>query len=183
MRLFIAINFPEEVKEDIQKVVVSLVTSFPQVSWVKLDNIHLTLKFLGNVKEGQLAGVEKAIKQSTEGMKPFELKFDKLGYFDRNYLIIWLGIKHSKSLVNLVDKIEKEIAKLGFPREKRVFSSHITLGRGKRLTREFVKVIREKIGFCHYQLPSFSVREISLMQSSLSRSGAIYSSIKRFALV
>lgn len=186
MRLFIAINFPKEIKEEIQKAVRPLVASFPQVSWTKLENIHLTLKFLGNTKENKLVSIKEAVRKVVEGTEPFEVRFDKLGYFDRKQLIIWLRVRSDRKLIDLADRIEKETARLGFARKKRTFSPHITLGRGKRLSREVVKKIKGRIdsftpGEC-IRTPPVCLEEISLMQSVLSRQGAIYISLERFAL-
>lgn len=190
MRLFIAINFPKKTKEEIQKVIQPLVKDFPQVSWVKPENIHLTLKFLGNTKEDQLADVKKAVRKAIEGIKPFELKFDQLGYFARHQLIVWLGIKPGGEFISLVGKIEKETVKLGFAREKKAFFPHVTLGRAKRTqchsdpesdsgggSRQ--DSFTSQTGF---GMTTFFVKEISLMQSVLSRKGAVYTSIEQFAL-
>ncbi len=183
MRLFIAIDFPKEIKNTLQDKIRHLRNDFPQVSWVKPENIHLTLKFLGRVEEHKLPKIKKAILAATETISPFELSFTNFGYFDKGYLVIWLGIYPAKKLIDLVENIERETKKLGFPFEKRAYSPHLTFGRGKRLGREMVLQIKDKVRMLPSpQMHNFLVSEIILMQSTLSPHGAFYSPVEKFAL-
>jgi len=183
MRLFIAINFPKEVKEEITKSIEKLVIDFPQVAWTKKENIHLTLKFLGYVNENHLEKIKEGINKSIEGVEPFSLTFTNLGFFDREQLIIWVGLNDCPELTKIVNNLEKEMEKLGFAKEKRIYSPHVTLGRGKKLTSETTlqikNIIKQETKNISLQ---FKVSEITLMESKLTSTGPKYFSLPQFAL-
>lgn len=186
MRLFIAIDSPAEVKKEITASIKELVANFPQVAWTKEENLHLTMKFLGYVKEELQINkkIEEGIKKGAEGLKSFNLVFTEVGYFEREQLIIWLGIKLCNDLFLLTERIEAEMAKLGFPKEKRKFTPHITLGRGKRLTKQTIEEIKGSINTREFILPKlFSVSEIILVNSQLTRTGSIYTPVSKFPLL
>jgi len=183
MRLFIAISLPKKVREIIWEKIKQLKKEFPKVSWIKPDNIHLTLKFLGNVEESKLSEIKKAIVESIKNIHPFNLSFTDFGYFDKGYLVVWLGVQPVRELLDLIGRIEDETKKLGFPSEKRVYSPHITLGRGKHLVKEETVRLTNKIRMLEpIDTSSLPISEIILMQSTLSPAGAIYQSQGKFAL-
>jgi 2'-5' RNA ligase len=184
MRLFIAINFPEKVRSEIEKTREESVAKFPQVAWTKKENIHLTIKFLGHIKnESIVEKIKEGIEKSTEGIKPFELVFDKIGYFAREQLIIWLGAKTDPQLQLLVKRLDGEMEKLGFRKERKEFAPHITLGRGKRLDSKILQEIKQAINSSQFVLPKpFFVSQIILMNSTLSPKGPVYNPISQFAL-
>lgn len=183
MRLFIAISFPKELKEMAWKEVQQLKKTYPQISWVKQNNIHLTLKFLGKVEDSKLPKIKKAMSEAVKNSPPFKLNFTDYGYFDKGYLVVWLGIHPCRELLDLVSKIDEGTKKLGFSKEKRPYSPHITLGRGKRLAKPLTAEIKEEIKILNSPgITSYMVSEITLMQSSLSPKGAIYNPIAKFAL-
>jgi len=190
MRLFIAIDFPEKIKSDIKNSFLSFTQQFPQISWTKIDNLHLTLKFLGNIentgnnrKDNLFAKLQDRIASSIKGLKPFRLEFGKLGLFERNYLVIWLGVISCAELFLLVERIEQETKKLGWDKERSLYSPHITVGRGKHLSKTVRLSIKQAIkNTLPFGLSPYLVLEISLMQSRLTPSGPIYTSLAKFAL-
>lgn len=190
MRLFIAINFPEKVKETIKNSTHFLTLPFPQMSWTKTDNLHLTLKFLGNIRnkvksqeDNLLPQIKKEVERSIEGIRPFKLKFGNLGFFEREQLIVWLGVTPTPNLLCLADKIEQGMKKLGWDREKRPYSAHVTLGRGKQISKDVAQKIKKTIQTSQkINLLPFLVSEINLMQSELTPSGPIYTPLEKFAL-
>jgi len=183
MRLFVAINFPEEVKEEIVKSIEKLNDSFPQVAWTKKENIHLTIKFLGYVKTNLLRQIKQKIEDSICGVKPFELSFDKVGYFAREQLIIWLGVSTPVQLKFLIKRLDKEMDEIGFSKEKREFMPHITVGRGKHLDEQIMEKIKYEISAIKFTpLKPFSVSAITLMQSVLTPRGPIYTPVNKFAI-
>lgn len=183
MRLFIAINFPDQIKRKILKQIEDLKSQFPQVSWVKSENLHLTLKFLGYVKEERLEEIKKGIETVSRDFKPFELTISKMGYFHREPFIIRLNINDSTTLNDLVERLEKEMGKLGFKRENRPYTPHITLGRGRKLKREEVVSIKKEIDESAVFFPiKFTVNKIALMESQLKPTGANYTLLYQFPL-
>lgn len=182
-RLFIAIEFPDKTKTDFTNIINSLQDRFPQVSWTKKENIHLTIKFLGYVQDKLLPEIKHRTKISSQGIRPFELVFEKVGFFAREQLIIWLGAKNHSSLLALIKNLDRQMAKLGFKKEKREFTPHITVGRGKRLDVVILKKIKHKIVSTEFILPKpFRVSEITLIESTLTSKGPIYTPINKFAL-
>lgn len=181
-RVFVAIDFPLEVKKEITRVVEDLKKKSPQIRWEKEENLHLTLKFLGwnqNLEE-IIVGMEKAVEEG----KPFWFRPAELGYFLRESLIVWLGVETQEGLVNLVKNLESEMAKIGFPREKREFSPHITLGR-LRHVKPLAKWRQIAQEMSHLPVPTFAkfkVTEIVLMESQLSPKGASYKVLKTVPL-
>lgn len=197
MRLFVAIDFPESVRDKIVQIVNPLTSQFPQVSWTKKENIHLTIKFLGNIKtkniehktknksweDELLEKIKNGIEQSIMGIKSFELVFEKIGFFEREQLIIWLGAETPSPLSLLVERLDRQMAKLGFPKERRMFTPHITLGRGKHLAKTVSQKIKEFIlNKQVISLPPFLVKEVTLVSSTLVPAGPIYTPLAQFAL-
>lgn len=182
-RLFIAIDFPDKTKTDFTNIINSLQDGFPQVSWTKKENIHLTIKFLGYIKDSLLEEIKQRIEDSLKGIKPFKLSFGKVGYFAREQLIIWLGGSTPAELKSLVKRLDGEMEKIGFMKERREFTPHITVGRGKRLDVLILKKIKHKIVSTEFTLPKpFIVSEITLIESTLTSKGPIYTPINKFAI-
>lgn len=191
MRLFIAIDYPPKLKSEITQLIQNLQSYFPQInkpekiSWTKLENLHLTLKFLGNIgtnQKSKLREIKRGLEETVAEVKPFKLEFTNIGFFENQYLVFWVGIKASHALVNLIDKIEARMGNLGFAKEKRISTPHITIGRGKHLPTNIKKkimlVLKDKRGSI---LPKpFQVKEISLMESKLTPKGPIYTTLAKF---
>lgn len=184
LRLFIAVNFPKKTREEIGGLINELRVEYPQIRWEKTENLHLTLKFLGGVEERKIDKVIKGIERAVEGIKPFWFEPGNLGYFLCQSLIVWLGAKTQEGLFKMVKNLESEMAKIGFPKEKREFLPHITLGRAKKLTsrKKWQRIAKE---VRNYKTPSFSkfkVKEIVLMKSQLTPKGSIYSLVDKVEL-
>jgi len=183
-RLFLAIDFPKETKEELESLIGRLSLKYPQVRWEKRERIHLTLKFLGGVEEERIREILEGIKKVTAGIKPFWLQPEKLGYFLRQSLIVWLGVKVQKGLTQIADNLENEMAKLGFSKEKRAFSPHITIGRAKRVAprKKWQRIAQEIKNFPTPSFSKFKVKEIILMKSQLTPKGSIYSVVDKICL-
>lgn len=183
MRLFISIEFPNYIKEQIVENTRAISLTFPSVSWVKRENLHLTLKFLGFSPPQKLAKIQEGIKKSTVGLVQAPLIFGTLGYFDREPFIIWLGIASSHMLDVLVASLDYEMAHVGFIKEKRPFSPHITLGRARRLSQRekqhVVSIINKQKPIT---VPAFAVKEVALMESKLTSTGPFYTKVATFAI-
>ncbi len=153
------------------------------VSWSRPEGIHLTLKFLGDVEETQVASIAESVRIAAQACAPFSLQVDGTGAFPdfRRPRVYWVGVKEpTGTLTELQTRIETELAKLGFAKEKRAFSAHLTLGRVKST---------EKIGRISTQLQQetpqfgeFITNEITVMQSQLQPSGAVYTPLQRIPL-
>jgi RNA 2',3'-cyclic 3'-phosphodiesterase len=188
IRAFIAIELPSQIKAALAQLQDNLRTSKnASVKWVEPQSIHLTLKFLGNVDEAEIPAVTKALSEAVKGVAPFSLQLGDPGAFPDTHAprVVWVGVGGEiEPLSTLHNNIDRVLAPLGFPPEKRAFSPHLTLGRvrdealpgEKRRLGENVTSLRtgEKL--------SFKTESLSLMRSKLSRAGAVYSRLASLAL-
>ncbi len=196
MRLFVAIEIPVDIRDDIEKSLHPLFLRFPQVSWTKKENIHLTLKFLGNINpdlkiaklkaknpKELLEMIDAATGKSVESIQQFDVTFDKIGYFSREQFIVWLGANANHNLSRLVQNLDDNLAVLDFEREKRKYNPHITLGRGRHIGGNRQEELKYTILNQKFQLPEkFSVSGISLVDSTLTSSGPIYKTLNTYKM-
>lgn len=134
MRLFIAVNFPDEIKRTISAFITSLSKIPSDLKWVKEDNLHLTIQFLGNVSEEQLSAVSNALKNSVAGIPPFNLTLVGIGAFPsvERPRVFWAGLSgETAPLLMLQRQVQREMELLGFEPEKRRFLPHLTLARAR----------------------------------------------------
>jgi 2'-5' RNA ligase len=186
IRAFIAIELPEELQSGILRLQNEFKSAgHTRVKWVTPQNIHLTLKFLGNISSEKAEEIKEVLEKAKQGIAPFQLKTDKLGAFPniRQPRVFWLGMTGElETLLTLQQCIDKALINLGFSKEERLFSPHITIARTRdSATREekaeFGKSI-EKTPFTDRY--TIYVASFNLMRSQLLPSGAIYS---RLAIV
>ena len=180
IRSFIAIELPTTVKQELTTLEDLLKKRCPQVvRWVDPQNIHVTLKFLGDVDSDRVDEINMAIDEATQGMSPFHLELKDLGVFPNlnRVNIIWVDAKGDlDKLTDLQKQIESNMEQLGFAREDRDFTPHLTIGR----VRDYVSPDdRKKIGqvlsqtaFASAQV--ITVNSVNLMKSQLTNTGAIY---------
>jgi len=175
MRLFIAIDLPEHIKDYLEFVKKEF-SRYLLAKWVKRENIHLTMKFLGEVKDEFVGEIVKRLDRIK--IKPFRLCTDSIGVFpsERFARVLWAGFDASNELVDLRKQIDSE---LPFGDEKE-FKAHATIARIKKIKdkKGFVEKLREfKIEkFC------FEVKSFVLYKSTLTPEGPIYEVVKEFAL-
>ena len=176
MRLFIGIPLPERTKKNIYGIV-SKYKGLENVKWVKKENLHITLKFLGEVHDNKVEKIISTIEQIDE-FKKFTVKIKNIGSFpsQKSPKVIWIGVEEGNNLVREINKrIEKRLKKEGFKEEKR-FHPHITICRVKRYSEELNELFKEKV------TDSFEVCWFNLYQSILQRQGPEYRVIKQFPL-
>ena len=152
---------------------------------MSVDNYHLTLKFLGSVDEARLAEIAAAIGGAVTAVEPFDIAVRGLGAFptvDRAR-VLWAGVSAGASpLAALADAVEGRLAALGFAREARAFSAHVTLGRVREARRN--PTLAEALTrAAHVELGSARVDHVRLMQSRLSPQGARYEERAELPLV
>ena len=189
IRAFIAIDLSPETHERLDYVTGQLKTRLPgfPVRWVPAENIHLTLKFLGDVSTTNLDMLYGIIRSETGRQSQFELSVGELGAFPSLHRprVIWIGVEAPQELYSLQKGIEDEAARLGYARERRDFSPHLTMGRVSRnVTSDEVHEIADvlcdcKIGF----LGATRVSEVHLYRSDLQRQGAVYTKLFSAGLV
>lgn len=186
MRLFIAANVKAETKSKIagiQSAIKKKIT-VADIKWVEPKDLHLTLKFLGEVDDSRKDLVSEKSRQAIIGIKKFEIDFEKIGVFPNESFprVLWLGIEKGKEeLASLAIGIENSLSAIGFEKEKRPFSAHLTLGRFKSSQK-----CREKISGIIGKIPSEKISDIVeavyLMKSTLTPHGPIYEVVEKFQL-
>ena len=188
IRAFIAINLSADVLERIEQVALDLkkrMNSVP-IRWVPTENIHLTLKFLGNVSTANLELLKDILGNVASNHHECDISVGGIGVFPKphNPRVIWVGMEVPQELFNLQREIEIETARLGYSREHRPFSPHLTFGRVSRnASTEDVQIIAKslenyKVGF----LGATRVRTVYLFRSDLKPEGAEYTPIHSAAL-
>lgn len=184
MRTFIAIGLSRETRSAIADLTAEIPSNLGKITWVRPDRMHLTLKFLGEIKERLREPVAARLAEACGASKSFSFDLKSIGCFPgaRRPRVIWVGLEGNlKPLLNLQRKIDESLAELGFEPEKRRFSPHITLGRvrGPINSGLLETVIRENEG---RPLGREAVREIVFMKSVLSPQGPAYTPLARVPL-
>ena len=175
MRTFICIELAESIKERIAILQNELRRMDGQVSWVKPANIHLTLKFLGDVPKAKIPTVIEAVRRATGSCGPFQVEVQGAGCFPsaRRPKVLWVGLNETPAaLIRLHRAIEDELAGEGFGREAKKFNPHLTIARVRnpRAAAALANAFIER-GF---DSDFFPVNEVLVMQSQLDPRGAIY---------
>lgn len=179
MRLFVALEIPTTTRENLATLIASLRAITREPRWVRPDNLHVTLKFLGEVAEDELAAVETALGRIRSD-QAVTLEFRGLGFFpnEKKPRVFWAGIAASANLKTLAADIEGAMEKCGIAREKRDFSPHLTLA---RLERPLPEALRKTIAEnAQREFGSLRAGEFHLVQSTLKPSGAEYTTLKAF---
>ncbi len=179
IRAFIAIELPTDIQDKLGKVLSALETRAPKVvRWVPPNNIHLTLKFLGNVSPGNLNNLVDVMKCEALRHQPNRFCVAGCGAFPNRARprVIWVGVNGTRELDNLQHAIDRETARLGYPSEERKFSPHLTLGRvSQHANPTEVRQVGDALsGLSVGELGHVSVSAIMLYRSDLKPGGAIY---------
>ncbi len=180
MRLFIALELSPTVRENLAALIESLRAISPQPRWVRAENLHVTLKFLGEVPEGKLEAIRNALGE-IRSEQPVTMEFRGLGFFpdDKYPRVLWVNIEASANLKKLAADIENAVEKVGIPREQRAFSAHLTLARfnSPGLPEKLRSAIAEN---AQREFGAVRTNEFHLIQSELKSSGAQYTTLARF---
>ena len=188
IRSFIAIELPDEVKSVLAQLQAQLKTGKQlPVKWADPYNIHLTLKFLGNIDVNKIREITGAIEAAAQGISPFHLEVKDLGVFPnfKRTRVVWVGVSGEVAqLSQLQQRIESNLAPLGFAPESRSFTPHLTLARVReRASPDEQQSFGQLIASTKFEtVYGFSVDSINLMKSELTREGAIYSRIRSVKL-
>ncbi len=175
VRTFICIEIPEAIKECIGCLQEKLRTIDAQVSWTKPSNMHLTLKFLGDVEASRIDRVSSAVDRASARVSPFEIEVSGAGCFPsrRSPRVLWVGFSNATEALNqLHANIEEELAREGFPRERRKFSPHLTIGRVR--TQHNASSLAGTLIAGGFELKRFTATEVIVMRSDLKPTGSIY---------
>jgi len=183
-RLFIAIKIDFDNKT--KKFIINLKNELnhEKIKWVEFKNIHLTLKFLGATEEELIPSIKKVLKKVANNFNNFRITTKGLGIFKSfsNPRVLWIGIEKSKYLENIFYEIENNLEFLGFEKNEREFSPHITLGRIKKLNNPKI-LTKLVLNNCDRVFQDIQVNEIVLMESILKKEGPTYIPLESYSLI
>lgn len=179
VRAFIALELPQEIKQAIADYVAPLRTLDKSISWTKAENVHLTLKFLGDATKAQIENVTTALREICTNFAPIAAEISGAGVFPNEHRprVLWIGLQeNSCKLAELAQRLESEYQHLGFEKEARSFSPHLTIARVKEgKAANVVKALRES----PFPARQIFFRECVLMRSELHAKGSIYTTLEK----
>ncbi len=188
IRVFIAAPIPLPAKLVLTQVIENLGGKIPSgVRWVNPDGIHLTIKFLGDVPPEEIVGITEAMFLAAAKISPFDVGLSGVGVFPnkREPRVLWAGVDGDlATLTQLQESTEQELAAAGYPKDRRRFNPHLTLGRVRAQSSEHT---RRSIGpmVTSHQMPasdSWTVESVELIQSHLGPEGATYTTLTSASL-
>lgn len=185
MRLFIAIEISEEIRNALAQIQAHLKYAGADVKWVEKDNVHLTLKFLGEVSPDKADEIKRILDEIAKETRPFEITVKEIGAFPKIECprVIWVGFdKGANESKILAERIDEALSKIGFREESRPFASHLTIGRVRSLKDK--EALKNKISSYHLSpIPYHLITSVALFQSTLTPKGPIYAKLHEAKLV
>jgi 2'-5' RNA ligase len=180
MRLFAAIDIEPQVQDRIERVQQQLKRDLKlygkEVRWVRPEQLHLTLKFLGEVRDSAITQVCGVITQTAPEYQGFDLRVQGLGVFGRPARVVWAGCEVPPELIKIQTRLESEFKNIGWDKENRPFAGHLTIARVKsaaagRKLAEAVQAYPDEF------LGAVLVDQVVLYESRLSRTGPEYNAV------
>jgi RNA 2',3'-cyclic 3'-phosphodiesterase len=187
LRTFVAVEMDEAIRRAAARWIEEFRTAAADVNWVKPQNMHLTVKFLGDVASDKIPQVCDTVARAVADIQPFELEIRGVGAFPnvkrpRN---VWLGVGAGEErLADLAERIDAALKKIGFPREARGFHGHLTLGRIRHPSPGLSTLARllPSNGTAGVAAGVVAVEEVVVFSSQLSRAGPTYEALSRAPL-
>jgi 2'-5' RNA ligase len=191
IRAFIAVELPASIKQalaqsqaEVRNRLLREQSPGMRIQWVRPDSIHLTMKFLGDIPEDHVGGLQSAVGDAIRPLTPFTVDVTGLGVFPdlRAPRVLWVGLSSRLSegrsvtaLAHLAEAIEQGVEGLGYPPESRPFNPHLTLARIKEGSTEVGRALtRLSLLNDARQIGQLEVRTVALMRSELKPSGSVY---------
>lgn len=180
LRTFIAVDFPIDVKLKIEEITAYFKTQLPKqaIKWVDPNNMHLTLKFMGETPIEKLERIKASIHQVVTTFQIFSIEIKTLGMYPNanQPRVIWLGIQGGENLITLHKQLDASLKEVGIQPERRPFSPHLTIGRVRRnADLESVKTLGKTLSqFKVSSLGNISITQIVYYQSELTPQGPNY---------
>ena len=183
MRLFVAIDIPREIRDALATFLKDLRGIAPEAKWVRAENLHVTLKFLGETAPEKVSAIVNTLS-SLRTAQPVSLEFRGMGFFpnEKRPRVFWSGMDASANLKALAEDIDRSLHQLGFPLEQRPFTPHLTLARFNPpgLLPKLSSAVTE---YSSRNFGSLSAHEFLLIESKLKPQGAEYTTVQSFPFV
>ncbi|HEY2497773.1 MAG TPA: RNA 2',3'-cyclic phosphodiesterase [Candidatus Angelobacter sp.] len=179
MRVFIALDIPEDIRTRLTKYMERARALAPKARWARVEGLHITLKFIGETSEQRI----EEMKASLASIKavPFDVRFGGIGFFPnaKTARVFWAGVDGGEGLPRLAASIDAALEKVGFAREQKTYHPHLTLARTS------VRPLRELQPLLEDNPPQFgtmTAREFFLYRSQPQKGGSKYTKLERFEL-
>ncbi len=185
VRTFVAVELAPRLKKQVERLITRLSSQGAGVKWVETENLHITLKFLGEIDNPEVPQVCRAVAQAVAPYDPFELELEGVGAFPRlqRPRVLWVGVGRGREqLQQLQRDIEDRLYKLGYPREARPYEPHLTIGRVKRAGPEMDRLAQELERHKQFAPGAMWVEEAVVFASQLGRGGPTYTPLGHLAL-
>ena len=182
IRTFISLTIPNHTIDQIFEIIKNnMGNSFYDYRWIPKKNLHITLKFIGEIEEAKVETIINALSITQQSFGELTLEFSNFGFFEKNNkpAIFWIDCNFSDLLLKFVQHIEESLAEVGFAKEERKFKSHLTLIRLKE--GENIEAIN-KMKEVKFEKISFKPETIALMKSELTPKGSKYFVIKNLVI-
>lgn len=191
LRAFIAIDLPQPIQDSIKKETARLQKILGEqiIRWTPIHNIHLTLKFLGNIPDSHVDFLKQILLKVADSHSGFDLQIQSIGSFPDTSTrlstslklprVIWLGVQSSAGLMSVQKNVEEAVTKLGYEKEARKFSPHLTLGRVKQNihSNDLQKILETLTNFQLGKIDPARVDSVHLYQSDLNTEGSVYTKL------
>lgn len=185
IRSFLAFELSPEMKRKVEGVYENVRTSRLEVRWVRPEGIHITLVFMGDVKEENIAAIGNELGKVCSEFAPFQASLKGMGCFPscRNPRVIWIGLEGEvERMSSFRDDLQKRLVPFGVKAEKRRFNPHLTLGRFKKPSRDEGEIGKLIDTYKDLTSHACSLHELVLFKSDLKPSGAIYTKMLPYSL-
>jgi 2'-5' RNA ligase len=186
LRVFVAVPLIPSIRTALESLIAGAAGSTRDVRWVDKDNLHITIKFLGDTLRERIPEVSVAVATACLGVPAFDLLISGIGAFPPRGApkVIWAGVSRGGGhLAELAGRVDAALAELGFERERRPFSPHVTIGRVRSSTGSAVGEIRELLGAADgFVAGGQTVDEVTVMRSELRPQGPVYTRLATASL-
>ncbi len=184
MRAFIAIELPHQVQAALRRLQQELAQATMDVKWVEQENLHVTMRFLGDITEEQRRGIEQALARVAAQTPAIDAQLSQLGTFPPmpSLRVIWAGVgQGATALERLAELLEGEVRAVGIPEDEKPFVAHVTLGR-VRFPKPRPQLLERIQQMAWTPPPPFLLTHLTLFQSTLSSAGPTYAALVRAPL-
>ncbi len=186
IRSFLAFELPWDIKNIVARVSGELRNSPLDVRWVKVDNIHLTVVFMGTIQMKDLKAIGDEVQKVCLKHGSFDVLLKGMGVFPnrRNPRILWLGLDGDLERMSYFrDALQKNLTSFGIKEEKRSFKPHLTLGRFRKSNKKGSQLDELQLNYKDLMSPVCSLKELILFKSDLKPAGAVYSKLESWPLL
>jgi RNA 2',3'-cyclic 3'-phosphodiesterase len=183
MRIFIALDIPDEIRTRLSEYVDHARALAPDARWARIEGLHVTLKFIGEVTEDRVQEIKTAL--AAVKAQPFVVRFDGVGFFPNANAprVFWAGVDSDGALLQLASAVDAALEKIGLAREAKPYHPHLTLARaGTRPLRQLQTLASDPPPQFNSKFGEMTAREFFLYQSQTQKGGSRYTKLQRFAL-